>query len=79
MANVVDHQDQNVNREVVHYEVSLNRQYFLNWCMYQVNHKTHPFWAMVPNIQTLAGHANGAIRLAQGGEYQKRFRQSVSA
>ena len=35
---------------------------------YQVNHKTQPFWIMsvhlVPNVQTLAGHFIGAIRLA---------------
>ena len=34
----------------------------------QVNHKTQPFWIkvvhLVPNVQTLAGHAVGAIRLA---------------
>ena len=35
---------------------------------YQVNHKTQPFWInvvhQVPNIQTIAGHSVGAIRLA---------------
>jgi hypothetical protein len=35
---------------------------------YQVNHKTQPFWVKVvhpvPNLQTLAGHAIGAIHLA---------------
>ena len=35
---------------------------------YQVNHKTQPFWVkvvhLVPNVQTLAGHDIGAIRLA---------------
>ena len=35
---------------------------------YQVNHKTQPFWVkvvhLVPNVQTLAGHDVGAIRLA---------------
>ena len=33
----------------------------------QVNHKTQPFWIvvyLVPNIQTLAGHAIGTIYLA---------------
>ena len=34
----------------------------------QVNHKTQPFWVkvvhLVPNVQTLAGHDVGAIRLA---------------
>ena len=34
---------------------------------YQVNHKTHQFWVkvvhLVPNVQTLAGHSVGAIRL----------------
>ena len=36
---------------------------------YQVNHKTQPFWVkvvhLVPNVQTLAGHDVGVIRLAQ--------------
>ena len=35
---------------------------------YQVNHKTQPFWVkvvyLVPNVETLAGHAVGTIRLA---------------
>ena len=35
---------------------------------YQVNHKTQPFWVkgvhLVPNVQTLARHVVGAIRLA---------------
>ena len=35
---------------------------------YQVNHKTQPFWVkvvyLVPNVQTLPGHAVGTIRLA---------------
>ena len=35
---------------------------------YQVNHKTQLFWVkvvhLVPNVQTLAGHAVGTIRLA---------------
>ena len=35
---------------------------------YQVNHKNKPFWVkvvhLVPNVQTLAGHDVGAIRLA---------------
>ena len=35
---------------------------------YQVNHKTQLFWVkvvyLVPNVQTLAGHDVGAIRLA---------------
>ena len=35
---------------------------------YQVNHKTQSFWIkvvhLVPNVQTLAGHAVGTIRLA---------------
>ena len=35
---------------------------------YQVNHKTQPFWVkvvhLVPNVQTLAGHAVGTIHLA---------------
>ena len=35
---------------------------------YQVNHKTQPFWVkvvhLVPNVQSLAGHDVGAIRLA---------------
>ena len=34
----------------------------------QVNHKTQGFWVkvvhLVPNVQTLAGHANGTIYLA---------------
>ena len=33
----------------------------------QVNHKTQPFWVkvgyLVPNVQTLAGHAVGTIHL----------------
>ena len=31
----MEHQDSNVNREVVLYEVSLNGQYLLNWCITQ--------------------------------------------
>ena len=35
---------------------------------YQVNHKTQLFWVkvvhLVPNVQTLAGHDVGTIRLA---------------
>ena len=35
---------------------------------YQVNHKTQLFWVkvvhLVPNVQILAGHAVGTIRLA---------------
>ena len=35
---------------------------------YQVNHKTQLLWVMVvhlvPNVQNLAGHAIGTIRLA---------------
>ena len=34
----------------------------------QVNHKTQPFWVksivLVPNVQTLPGHAVGTIHLA---------------
>ena len=34
----------------------------------QLNHKTQPFWVkavhLVPNVQTLAGHAIGTIGLA---------------
>ena len=38
---------------------------------YQVNHKTQLFWVkvvhLVPNVQTLAGHAVGTIHLAPNG------------
>ena len=40
----------------------------LVYTKYQVNNKTQPFWVkvvhLVPNVQTLAGHDIGAIRLA---------------
>ena len=42
---------------------------------YQVNQKTQSFWVkvvhLVPNVQTLAGHAIGAIHLATTTALQK--------
>ena len=42
---------------------------------YKVNHKTQLFWVklvhLVPNVQTLAGHAIGTIHLAPTTALQK--------
>ena len=55
---------------------------------YQVNHKTQPFWVkvvhLVPNVQTLAGHAIGSIitedsdRAKQGFVGRKKYPDQYS-
>ena len=47
----------------------------------QVNHKTQPFWVkvvhLVPNVQTLAGHAVVTIHLAPTTQFRHSAKNQV--